>query len=182
MACLQESARRREERTEVRDCFQKPTLARPSCAGGKFCVAAGVALCKILLPVMKEYADSQNRARTRFLLATLLAVGCGLLLVWLALLRENQAFWTHAAGYPMWLRNLVLWTFMSLFGGTVGLLCKLSMACCARLRGRLRFFAAESILILLGWGMVTASGCIAFQNNLSNLIHGVPLHHHQPVR
>jgi hypothetical protein len=110
---------------------------------------------------------------------TLVVIGIGLLLVWFAVLRENQLFWTNAGGYPVWLRDLVLVTYLPLLAGTVSLLCGLSMACFAKIGGGLRFFAVESLLIFLAWGILTTSGYIAFENNVRNLINSVPIHSHQ---
>jgi len=113
---------------------------------------------------------------------TLLAIGAGLLLVWFALLRENHVFWTNAGGYPIWLRDLVLWTYWPLLLGTIGLLFVLSAACFGKLGCGLRFIVLESMLLLLGWGAVAASGCISFEDNVKNLLHGSPIHNHQQVR
>jgi len=127
---------------------------------------------------MKNCPDSQYCMSTSLVIAALLALGCGLLLVCFAVLRESRVFWTHAGGYPLWLRDLVLWTYMPLLLGTVGLLGGLSVACWAKIAGGLRFFILESVLLLLGWGMVATAGFIAYQNNVSNLINGRPIHHH----
>lgn len=113
------------------------------------------------------------------LLATVLAVGLGLVLVWFATLREDQVFWTREGGFPMALLDLVLLTYKPLLLGTVVLLCVLSMVCFAKLGGGLRWFALEATLLLIGWGLVTTSGYLAFHNNVSNLIHGQPLHQHE---
>jgi hypothetical protein len=113
------------------------------------------------------------------LVSTLMAMGIGLLLVWFALLRENQLFWTHAGGYPIWLRDLVLCTYLPLLLGTTGLLCGLSLACFAKIGGGRRFFVLHSMLLLFAWAGVATSGSIAFQNNVLNLIHGKSIHGHK---
>ncbi|MEI6674113.1 MAG: hypothetical protein WCO57_02940 [Verrucomicrobiota bacterium] len=113
------------------------------------------------------------------LAATLLANACGLLLVWFAVLRESLVFWTNAGGYPIWLRDLVQWTYLPLWVGTVVLLGSLSVACLAKIGGGLRFFMLESVLLLLGWVIVSTSGFVAFQNNIGNLLNGHPIHYHK---
>lgn len=113
------------------------------------------------------------------LAATFLAHVCGGLLVGFAVLRENPVFWTHAGGYPIGLRDLVLWSYIPLWVGTVVLLGGLSMACVAHLGSGLRFFMLESLLLLVGWGLVTTSGLIALQNNLGNFLNGLPIHSHK---
>jgi hypothetical protein len=110
------------------------------------------------------------------LLATGLAVGLGLVLILFAALREDQVFWTRAGGYPVALLDLVTLTYMPLFVGTVVLLYVLSVICFAKLGGGLRWFALEVTLLLVGWGLVTTSGYLSFQDNVSNLIHGQPFH------
>ena len=54
-----------------------------------------------------------------------------------------------------------------------------TLVCVAKLGGGLRWFALEATLLLIGWGLVTTSGYLAFHNNVSNLIHGQPLHQHE---
>jgi hypothetical protein len=113
------------------------------------------------------------------LVSTLITIGITLLLVWFAILRENQAFWTNAGGYPIWLRDLVLYAYLPLLLGTTGLLFTLSMACFAKIGGGRRFFVLHSMLLLLGWSGVVTSGFVAFQNNILNIIHGKSIHGHK---
>lgn len=132
---------------------------------------------------MKHYPDIGESDHTvlvgfGMVSTTLLVIGFSLVLLCFSVLRENKLFWTNAGGYPIWLRDLVLWGYWPLFLGTVSLLCGLSAACFAKIGGGLRFFVMESVLILFGWGMVTASGYISFEDNLRNVIHGAPVHHH----
>lgn len=127
---------------------------------------------------MKNCPASQNRISTSLVIAALLALGCGLLLVCFAVLRESRVFWTHAGSYPLWLRDLVLWSHMPLLLGTVGLLSGLSLACFLIIVKRRRPFVVEPLLVLLGWGLVTTSACISFQNNVRNIINGTPIHNH----
>lgn len=113
------------------------------------------------------------------LLATLLVMGLGVVLVWFALLRENQAFWTNAGGYPIWLRDLVRLTYMPLFSGSVALLVVLTMTCCSKVCASVRFFVLETLILLLCWGLLATSGYISLSNNIMNLIEGRDLHSHQ---
>lgn len=150
---------------------------------GKIVAALSVS-CNIDLFNMSPDPHSEENSRTiligtGMLVSTLVAIGIGLLLVWFALLRENQLFWTHAGGYPIWLRDLVLCTYLPLLLGTTGLLFALSMACFAKIGGGRRFFLLHLMLLFLGWGGVTTSGFIAFQNNILNLIHGKSVHGHK---
>jgi hypothetical protein len=71
---------------------------------------------------------------------------------------------------------------MPLLIGTVGLLCGMSITCLLKIVSVRRLFVVESILILLGWGIVTTSACIAFQNNVRNVITGGRVHNHQQGR
>lgn len=116
-------------------------------------------------------------------LATGLALGLGVMLVWFAALRENHGFWTNAGGYPVWLRHLVLWTYLPLFAATVFLLGSLSLVWLVRLGRRLRVVVAEIVLLALGWALLAASGVIAFRNNIGNFLEGRDLHgHHDGTR
>ena len=112
------------------------------------------------------------------LLATLLVMVLSAVLVWFAFLRENQVFWTNAGGYPIWLRDLVLWTYIPLLGVAGLSLMALSMACSSRICRSKRFFAVEGLLLLMGWGLLATSGGIAFSNNIVNIIDGRDLHYH----
>jgi hypothetical protein len=127
---------------------------------------------------VKDSSPGQNNTRTSLVAAAALAILCGSILVWFAALREKPAFWTQVGGYPQWLKQLVLSTFMPLLYGTVGMLCGLSLACFVTIRKCRRFLGLEIVLLVLGWGMVIASACIAFQNNVCNFINGVPIHNH----
>ena len=103
----------------------------------------------------------------------------GVLLVWFAMLRENGFFWTNAGGYPIWLRDMVQWTYMPLFLGATMALFVLSMACCSKIYRSVRFFVLESLMLLMCWGLLATSGYIAFNNNIQNLIHGRDVHEHR---
>ncbi len=123
-------------------------------------------------------ANAEILTGVGLVLATLVALGLGLLLVWFATLRENQVFWTNAGGYPIWLRDLVCWTYLPLFVGVGLSLMLLSMACFSRICRSIRFMAVEGILLLACWALLATSGYIAFANNVMNLIEGRDLHHH----
>ena len=113
------------------------------------------------------------------MLVTLLAFAIGILLVWFAILREDQAFWTNVGGYPVWLRDLVCLTYLPLFVGTGLCLSVLSMICFSRVCRSLRFFIVESLVLLTCWSLLVTSGCIALGNNVMNFIDGRDLHDHR---
>ncbi len=132
---------------------------------------------------MDEQSDCQEKTTEilvgfGLLVATSFIVLLSLLLVWFALLRENQAFWTHAGGYPVLLRDLVRWTYLPLLLGTAIMLFGLSLACFSKVCGSLRFFVLESLVLLFCWGLLATSGFVAFKNNILNILHGTPLHRH----
>lgn len=112
------------------------------------------------------------------MVTTTLCLILGLILIWFATLRENQAFWTNAGGYPIWLRDLVLWAFYPLLFGTIILHFSLGTACFSRICRSLRFFVFESLFLLLCGGLIVTSGFIAFGNNIQNLLNGNPIRHH----
>ncbi|MEN9975173.1 MAG: hypothetical protein RLZZ282_1179, partial [Verrucomicrobiota bacterium] len=92
--------------------------------------------------------------------------------------RENKVFWTNAGGYPIWLRDMVQWTYVPLMLLAILALFVLSMACCSKIYKSIRFFVLESLLLFMCWGLFTTTGCIAFNNNIKNLIQGRDLHEH----
>ena len=112
------------------------------------------------------------------MLATLLVFGLGVVLVWFAFLRESREFWTNAGGYPIWLRDLVLWSYLPLFAATGFGLTLLSMAWVSRLCRSIRFMLGEGAMLVICWGLFASSGYIAFANNVRNLIDGRDLHYH----
>lgn len=111
-------------------------------------------------------------------IATLAAIGVEVVLVWFAILRENQAFWTNAGGYPIWLRDLVRLSFMPLGVLTLLALVALTMACFSRVCRSLRFFAIEGVLLVMCWGLFSTTAYIALNNNIRNLIEGRDFHSH----
>ncbi len=112
------------------------------------------------------------------LLATLIVTALALVLVWFATLRENQAFWTNAGGYPIWLRDLVLMTYLPLLVGVVSAVTALTLVWCSKICGSLRFLVVESLFLLVCWLLLATSSFIAFRNNLLNIIDGRELHDH----
>ena len=113
-------------------------------------------------------------------IVTLFAMAIGALLVWFALLREDQMFWTNGGGYPVWLRDLVLITYLPLLAAMALLLLILSVILCAKICDPIRFCVIEALLLLTCWSLITISGWIAFSNNLTNLIEGRDLHRKTP--
>jgi hypothetical protein len=111
------------------------------------------------------------------MLVTLMILCLGMLLVWFAILRENQVFWTNAGGYPVWLRDLVCWTYLPLFAMAVVCL-SVGTVCLPKVSGSIRFFVVEILVLLLCWGLLAASAYIALDNNIRNLIEGREFHHH----
>ena len=112
-------------------------------------------------------------------LAAGIVLALGVLLVWFALLRENQAFWLRAGDHPVGLRELVFRTYQPLLVVDMIALLGLSMTCGAREFGSGRFVRARALLLGMCWALLAASGFIACKNNVLNLIHGEPLHHHK---
>ena len=132
---------------------------------------------------MDANSESQERhaqilTGAGLLFATVVVLGLWGVLVVFAILRENQVFWTNAGGYPIWLRDLVLWTYIPLLGVAGLSLMALSMACFSRICRSKRFFAVEGLLLLMCWGLLATSGCMAFSNNIANIIEGRDLHFH----
>lgn len=105
-----------------------------------------------------------------------------IILVGFATLREDQAFWTNAGGFPILPRDFVRWTFLPLFIVTATALLALNMACFTKLCGSPRFIIVESLFLLLCWGLLGISGYIAFKNNIQNIINGAPLHRHEEFK
>ena len=113
------------------------------------------------------------------IIATCIVLCLGVLLVWFAILRENPVFWTPAGGYSKRLQDLVLHTYLPLWFVDAGVLVGLGMVCCSRLGRSLRFFVVEVWLLAMCSALLATSAIISVTNNVLNLIHGQPLHHHQ---
>ena len=132
---------------------------------------------------MDANSESQERhaqilTGAGLLFATVVVLGLWGVLVVFAILRENQVFWTNAGGYPIWLRDLVLWTFFPLLGMAGLSLLALSMVCFSRVCRSLQFFVVEALLLLVCWGLFASTLYIAFSNNLINIIEGRDVHTH----
>lgn len=127
-----------------------------------------------------EHPDYNTEVLIGFglLLATLTLFVVSSLLVWFAILRENQAFWTNDGGYPIWLRDLVLFTYKPLFLLAVMIVAALSMACFSKVCASVRFFVLESLVLVSCWALLATSGYIAMSNNIMNYIQGHELHSH----
>jgi hypothetical protein len=139
------------------------------------------------LRIVKDRADSPAFKTDlmmcfEILIATLVLLGTGLLLVWFAVLREDQMFWRNAGGYPLWLRNVVHLSFLPLFAvsliGHVGV----SMVFISEAGRVRRMITTEAVILLLCWGLMGTSGTIALKNNVCNLIEGRDLHYHESRR
>lgn len=100
------------------------------------------------------------------------------LLIAAALLRETPEFWRNSGGYPVILREILYWFFYPCL-----LLCTTGTAQGAWLAFHLlRKQGREGWLLLILCvlqllALVTILGIVLW-NNISNLLHGVPLHHH----
>ena len=163
---------------EGRSCIHENSVQAQTCKAIRI---VAITLC---MAARSDNQDKHSQILIGFglLLTTALVFGLGVLLVWFATLRENQAFWTYAGGYPVWLRDLVLLTYMPLLLSAALLLAGLSMVCCSKVCRSLRFWVWESLLLLACWGLLATSGFIAFENNVVNLLNGQDLHHRNPPR
>jgi len=101
------------------------------------------------------------------------------LLVEVAWWRENQAFWRNAGGYPIWQRELVKLTFYPLLACVCLAVLLLTNGLLNGWRGSARSWGLQVLLILLCWLLLAASMCIAWANNLGNLLEDQPLHQHE---
>ena len=132
----------------------------------------------ILQPAARQADTKDAGLGIRILLASMLVMAVGGLLVWFAVLRESQAFWTNAGGYPIWLRNLVRLTYLPLFAVAVAVLAVLSMVCYTKVWRSARVFVMGALILLVCWGLLAISGYIAMSNNITNLLEGRELHYH----
>ena len=105
------------------------------------------------------------------------ALLCGLLFI-AAVLRETPDFWLNSGGYPVLLRGCVYWFFLP-----GAMICLLGVLCGVWVS--LRLLRQNGPGGWLGLAMcalqilaLTAMAAIVLANNLSNLFHGAPLHHH----
>lgn len=94
-----------------------------------------------------------------------------------ALLKENRQFWLNSGGWPIWLRELVRFTFYPLLGGEILLLAALVLITSSGLGlGRAKN-AMRLITVLLSLWLLAVVTVVA-GNNLANLWAGRPLHWH----
>lgn len=104
--------------------------------------------------------------------------GTGLLIS--TALRETPVFWRNAGGYPVWLRELILYFHYPLLflvlGGTAGLTFLAARHVCHR-RGE-----GAGLLLLCGLEWLLFAGALGLMlyNNIENLRQGRPLHYHPP--
>lgn len=102
----------------------------------------------------------------------------GVLLVGAACLRETPLFWTHAGGYPVGLRFLVRFGFFPLWLAVA----VVTLGVLGRGLASLRREGMTGLLSLAAGsvqgGLLLVATCIAFHNNISNLLSGLPLHYH----
>ena len=100
------------------------------------------------------------------------------LLIPIAWLREQPAFWTDAGGWPIWLREFIEASFYPLFLLELLLLAIVSSVCAQLLpKQSANGKAAVSVLLLL-WMLFLFAIVIVAANNLDNLIAGRSLHWH----
>jgi hypothetical protein len=102
---------------------------------------------------------------------------CGLLLV-AAVLKETNEFWLNAGGYPLLLREAVLWLFypfglVCLVGVASGTLASVKLVARRAPLGWLLFVLCSFQTLLLLAVLV-----VVLWNNAANLWHGLPTHQH----
>lgn len=127
--------------------------------------------------------DDQDRATAAILSITFVFCGLGLLLLellvfWFSCLRENQAFWTNAGGYPVGLRHFVLTFYYPLLVLNATLIGLLTVAFIARLKPPYALVGMQACLLLVCWGMFFGSAAVSWANNLLNFLEGRPIHDH----
>lgn len=100
------------------------------------------------------------------------------LLIPVAWLREQPAFWTNAGGWPIWFREFVGASFFPLFLLEFLLLAAFSSVCVQLLPKQSANGNAAVAVLLLLWMLFLFAVMIIVANNLDNLIAGRPLHWH----
>lgn len=128
--------------------------------------------------------DEQDRATAAMLSITFVICSLGvlvleLLVFWFSCLRENQAFWTNAGGYPVGLRHFVLTFYYPLLALNALLLALLTFGFLARLKPPFAMVGLQVALLLLCWGMFFGSAAVSWANNLLNFLEGRPIHDHK---
>ncbi len=106
----------------------------------------------------------------------LLAVLIGF--VWL---KEDPMFWRNAGGWPVWLRETVLWGFYPLLALEAAVLAGLTRWSRGTLQAlRPREALAALAVLALSWGLAGLVVLLLVANNLANLFQGRPTHWHGP--
>lgn len=101
-----------------------------------------------------------------------------MLLVVLALLREQPLFWRNTGGWPIWLRELVDAAFYLLLSLEAVCLVGFSIMLVARFVPRHSSGGAVALCLGLLWVPFLAIISILITNNVENVIAGRPLHWH----
>lgn len=128
--------------------------------------------------------DDEDRAKSA-ILGILFVLGClGLLALeflvfWFSCLRENQAFWTNAGGYPVGLRESVLTFYYPLLALNAILLGLATFGFIARLKPPYSMLGLQACVLLVCWGVFFGSAAVSWANNLLNFLEGRPIHYHK---
>ena len=113
----------------------------------------------------------------RFWISNCISLMLGVALIFLSMLRETPMFWRNAGGFPVILRDLVWLLF---YPGLLGL----TAACVTHswlAFARMRQSKSRSLVlsvVIMQWMLWMGVVLIAFWNNISNFIQGLPLHQH----
>ena len=99
-------------------------------------------------------------------------------LIPLAWLREQPAFWTNAGGWPIWLREFVEVSFLPLFLLEFLLLTAFSYVCVKWSPKRGSNENAVVVVLPPLWILFFLVIVVLASNNLENLMAGLPLHWH----
>lgn len=130
-------------------------------------------------------ADGSPAGAAQVLATGGLAAGFNLallgLLVWLVWLKEDPLFWRNAGGWPVWLRETVLWAFYPLLALETAMLVGLTRWSLRVFRGLgPRRALAALTLLSLSWGLAGFVLLFLVANNVDNLLQGRPAHWHTP--
>lgn len=109
---------------------------------------------------------------------TLLALALAALLFYFVLLRENQLFWMNVGGYPVWLRDVVEFTYYPLFFANLAVLISLSILLLAHPPNSAKIMWVEAGMISFLWGCCGVIFVMTIANNVCNIMEGRPLHGH----
>lgn len=120
---------------------------------------------------------AHSRSNPAAFIASLIAlVMTGAILV-LTLLKETPIFWRNEGGYAIWFRN---WMEVSYYP----VLFLVMSVCICTTAGEVRhaikgrFSSSHWLHLGVTWILLAASISLLVANNLSNLLHGNPLHWH----